>query len=146
MPVITPQVYPVSTGTLATALTTAFVTPIAINILNNPLQALPGTKLPVNGKFGVKISAIYIHVHALAGAPAPTSLVVRVSPDATGDEILVPDTSATIATGFTTATKGGVVYKVDVDAFLLSENIYVTVKTNAGTATLKNVTLTLEKT
>lgn len=145
MPVITPQVYPVSTGTLTTALTTSFVTPIGINILNNTLQAQPGTKLPVNGKFGIKISGIYIHVHALAGAPAPTSLIVRLSPDATADEMLVPDTTATISTGFTNATRGGVVYKVDVDAFLLSENIFVTVKTNQGTATLKNVTITLEK-
>jgi hypothetical protein len=143
MPVITPQVYPVSTGTLTTALTTSFVTPIAINILNNPLQPQAGTKLPVGGKFGVKISGIYIHVHAIAAGA--TSLIVRVSPDVTADEMLVPDTTATIATGFTNATRGGVVYKVDVDAFLLTENIYVTVKTNIGTATLKNVTLTLEK-
>jgi len=143
MPVITPQVYPVSTGTLTTALTTSFVTPIAINILNNPLQPQAGTKLPVGGKFGVKISGIYIHVHAIAAGA--TSLIVRVSPDVTADEMLVPDTTATIATGFTNATRGGVVYKVDVDAFLLTENIYVTVKTNLGTATLKNVTLTLEK-
>lgn len=145
MPVTSPQVYAVSTPTLATALTTAFVTPIGINILNNTLQPQPGTSLPVGGRFGVKISGIYIHVWALAGAPAPTSLIVRVSPDATADEMLVPDTTATISTGFTNATRGGVVYKVDVDAFLLSENIYVTVKTNSGTATLKNVTLTLEK-
>ena len=143
MPVITPQVYPVSTGTLTTALTTSFVTPIAINILNNALQPQAGTKLPVGGKFGVKISGIYIHVHAIAAGA--TSLIVRVSPDVTADEMLVPDTTATIATGFTNATRGGVVYKVDVDAFLLTENIYVTVKTNLGTATLKNVTLTLEK-
>lgn len=143
MPVTSPQVYAVSTPTLTTALTTAFVTPIGINILNNVLQAQPGTKLPVGGKFGVKISGIYIHVHAIAAGA--TSLIVRVSPDATGDEMLVPDTTATIATGFTNATRGGVVYKVDVDAFLLTENIFVTVKTNAGTATLKNVTITLEK-
>ena len=145
MPVTSPQVYPVSTGTLTTALSTTFIAPIAINILNNPLQPQAGTKLPVGGKFGVKISGIYIHVHTLAGSPAPTSLIVRVSPDATADEILVPDTTATISTGYTTATRGGVVYKVDVDAFLLNENIFVTVKTNQGTANLKNVTITLVK-
>jgi hypothetical protein len=145
MPVTSPQVYAVSTPILTTALTTSFITPIAINILDNVLQPKPGTKLPVGARFGVKISGIYIHVHALAGAPAPTSLIVRVSPDATADEMLVPDTSATIATGFTNAARGGVVYKVDVDAFLLNENIFVTVKTNQGTANLKNVTITLEK-
>jgi len=145
MPATSPQIYPVSTPILSTALSTSFVTPIGINILNNVLQPLPGTKLPVGGRFAVKISGIYIQVQALAGSPAPTSLIVRLSPDATADEILVPDTTATISTGFTTVTKGGVVYKVDVDAFLLTETIFVTVKTNQGTATLKNVTITLEK-
>jgi hypothetical protein len=143
MPVISPQVWPVSTGTIATALGTSFVAPIAINILNNPLQPAPGTPLPAAGKFGVKISAIYVHVHAIAAFA--TTLTIRVSPDATADEILVPDTIATIATGYTDPTRGGVVYKVDVDAFLENPTIYVTVKTNAGTCNLKYVNLIMEK-
>lgn len=143
MPVTSPQVWPVSTGAITTALGTSFVAPIAINILNNPLQPAPGTPFPAAGKFGVKISAIYVHVHAIAvGA---TTLTIRVSPDANADEILVPDTTATIATGYTNPTRGGVVYKVDVDAFLETPTIFVTVKTNAATANLKYVTLTLEK-
>jgi hypothetical protein len=140
---VAPEVWPVSTGTITTVLTTAFVTPIAINILNNSFQPAPGTKAPDVGRFGVKISAIYIHVHAIAAGA--TSLIIRVSPDATADEILVPDTTATISTGFTTAARGGVVFKVDVDAYLETPTIYVTVKTNAGTANLKYVNVILEK-
>jgi len=140
---ITPEVWPVSTGTITTALSTTFIAPIGINILSNPASGTPGTPVPTAAKFGVKVSAIYIHVHSIAGGC--TALTVRVSPDATGDEILVPDTKATIATGYTTATRGGVVYKVDVDAWLETPTLYVTVKTDAGTANLKYVNLTLEK-
>jgi hypothetical protein len=143
MPVTSPQVWPVSTGTITTALSTAFVTPIGINILNNAAQPAPGVKAPTDAKFGVKISAIYVHVHTIAAGA--TSLIIRVSPDATADEILVPDTTATISTGFTTAARGGVVYKVDVDAWLETPTIYVTVRTNAGTANLKYVNVILEK-
>lgn len=143
MPVTSPQIWPASTGTLTTGLTTAFVAPIAINILSNPSVPAPGTPIPTAAKFGVKLSGIYIHVHSIAAGA--TKLTVRVSPDATMDECLVPDTQATIATGYTTATRGAVVYKVDVDAWLESPTLYVTVKTDAGTANLKYVTLTLEK-
>lgn len=143
MPVTSPRVWPVSTGTLSTALTTVFVAPIAINILNNGAQAAPGITIPTDAKYGVRISAIYIHVDTIG--VGCTTLTVRVSPDATADEILVPDTTATIATGFTTATKGGVVYKVEADAWLQTSSIFVTVRTNASTATLKYVNVILEK-
>lgn len=143
MPVASPQVYPVSTGTLTTALTTAFVTPIGINILNNSLQPASGVKAPTDARFGVRISAIYVHVHAIAAGC--TALTIRVSPDATADEILVPDTQATLSTGFTNAARGGVVFKVDVDAYLETPSLFVTVKTNAGTANLKYVNVILEK-
>ena len=143
MAITSPQVWPASTGTLTTALSTAFIAPIGINILSNPSVPTPGTPVPTAAKFGVKLSGIYIHVHSIAGGC--TALTVRVSPDATGDECLVPDTKATLAFGYTTATRGGVVYKVDVDAWLESPMVYVTVKTDAGTANLKYVNLTIEK-
>jgi len=143
MPTTSPQIWPVSTGTLTTGLTTAFVAPIAINILNNQTQPAPGTAIPTNGRFGFKLSGIYIYVHAIAGGA--TKLTVRVSPDATMDECIVPDTQATISLGYTNVTRGGVVYKVDVDAFIETPTLFVSVKTDAGTATLKYVNLTLER-
>jgi len=140
---IAPEVWPVSTGTITTALSTSFVAPIGINILSNPASGTSSIEIPKAAKFGVKLSSIYIHVHAIAGGCA--KLTVRVSPDAAGDEILVPDTQATIATGYTTPSRGGVVFKVDVDAWLETPTLYVTVKTDAGTANLKYVNLILEK-
>lgn len=143
MPVTSPQVWPVSTGTLTTALTSNFVAPIAINILSNPAQPAPGTPIATNGKFGFNLSAIYVHVHAIAvGA---TKLTIRISPDATCDEILVPDTQATIANGYTNSTRGGVVFKVDALLYLDTPTFYVTLKTDTGTCNLKYVNLTLER-
>jgi len=128
------------TGTITQALTTAFHAPVALDL---------ATELSPDGKpltvtaYPFHISAVYIHVHAIAAGA--TSLVLRISPDSTGDEMLVPDTTATLSTGYTTATRGGVVYKVDVDAFLDTDQVYWTVKTNAGTATLKDLKITFSR-
>lgn len=127
------------TGVLSQALTTAFHAPIALDLMTDTTP--DGQPIAVTA-YPHKISALYIHVHAIAGGC--TALTVRISPDSTGDEILVPDTKATIATGYTTATRGGVVFKVDVDAFLGSDTVYWTVKTDAGTATLKYLKITYE--
>jgi len=128
------------TGTITQALTTAFHAPVALDL---------ATELSPDGKpltvtaYPFHISAVYIHVHAIAAGA--TSLVLRISPDSTGDEMLVPDTTATLSTGYTNATRGGVVYKVDVDAFLDTDQVYWTVKTNAGTATLKDLKITFSR-
>jgi hypothetical protein len=128
------------TGTITQALTTAFHAPVALDL---------ATELSPDGKpltvtaYPFHISAVYIHVHAIAAGA--TSLVLRISPDSTGDEMLVPDTTATLSTGYTNATRGGVVYKVDVDAFLDTDQVYWTLKTNAGTATVKDLKITFSR-
>lgn len=129
MPTTSPVILQATSGTISQSLTTSFHAPV--------LQALQ------DGMNGTYFSAIYIHVHAIAAGA--TSLTLRVSPDATGDECIIPDTTATLVSGYTTATRGAVVYKVDVDAYLPTSNIYWTVKTNAGTATLKYITFVYEK-
>ena len=50
-----------------------------------------------------------------------------------------------LGAGYTTATRVGVVYKVDVDGFLDSDTLYWTVKTDAGTATLKDLKITFSR-
>jgi len=128
------------TGTITQALTSAFHAPVALDLVtetspdNNPLSV---TAYPFH------ISAVYIHVHAIAASA--TSLILRISPDATGDECIVPDTTATLSTGYTNATRGAVVYKIDVDAFLNTDQVYWTVKTNTGTATLKSLKITYSR-
>lgn len=139
MPTVNMNIKQADTGLITQALTTAFHAPVALDLVT---ETSPDGKPLTVTAYPHKISAIYIHVHAIAGGC--TALTLRVSPDATGDEILVPDTKATIATGYTTPTRGGVVYKVDVDAFLDSDTVYWTVKTDAGTATLKDLKITYE--
>jgi hypothetical protein len=128
------------TGTITQALTTAFHAPVAIDLA--PELSPDGKSLTVTA-YPFHISAVYIHVHAIAGGC--TKLTLRISPDSTGDEMFVPDTQATLSTGYTTAARGGVVYKVDVDGFLDTDTLYWTVKTDAGTATLKDLKITFSR-
>lgn len=128
------------TGTITQNLTTSFHAPVAIDLA--PEISPDGKPLTVTA-YPFHISAVYIHVHLIAGGC--TKLTLRISPDALGDEMLVPDTQATIATGYTNAARGGVVYKVDVDSFLDTDTLYWTVKTDAGTATVKDLKITFSR-
>lgn len=129
-----------TTGTITQAVTSAFHAPVALDLVTETSpdnQPLSVTAYPL------RVSAVYIQVDTIAGGC--TSLTVRVSPDAAADQILIPDTSATIAIGYTTATKGGVVYKVEVDSYLSTDTVYWTVKSNAGTCNVKSLSITYER-
>jgi len=82
-----------------------------------------------------RLSAIYVQVDTIAAGA--TSLTIRATSDAAGQLIIVPDTTATISTGITTATAGGVVLKIDVDYRAAESDFYVHFKTNAGTCNVK---------
>jgi len=91
------------------------------------------------------IDTVNLHVHAIAGGCA--KLTVRVTSDAAGNEAIVPDTEATIALGIGTATTGSVAFSAGVG--MTNQNptqtdalVYVWVKTDAGTANLKEATIT----
>jgi len=128
------------TGTITQNLTTAFHAPVAIDLATE--TSPDGKSLGVTA-YPFHISAVYIHVHAIAGGC--TKLSLRISPDSTGDEMFVPDTQATLSTGYTNATRGGVVYKVDVDGFLDTDILYWTLKTDAGTCTVKDLKITFTR-
>jgi len=128
------------TGTITQNLTTAFHAPVAIDLATE--TSPDGKSLGVTA-YPFHISAVYIHVHAIAGGC--TKLTLRISPDSTGDEMFVPDTQATLSTGYTNATRGGVVYKVDVDGFLDTDILYWTLKTDAGTCTVKDLKITFTR-
>ena len=128
------------TGTITQAVTTAFHTPVAIKIAT---EVSPDNKPLGVTSYPLHLSGVYIHVHAIAASA--TTLTLRISPDAAGDECIVPDTTATIAVGVTTATRGGVVYKVDLDAFLDTDTVYWTVKTNVGSCTVKDLKITFSR-
>ena len=135
-----PTILSATTGTITQAVTNVFHVPLAIDL--SPQVSPDGLPITVtNYKF--RFSAIYVHVHAIAAGA--TSLTLRVCPDQTCDEAIVPDTIATIATGYTNVARGAVVYKVEVDSALLSDTIWFTMKTNAGTCSLKELKVTYER-
>lgn len=139
MPVTTPAINAVSTGTLTTALTNAFITPVAMDLYTETTPN--GFPLTVtNLKF--KLASLYIYVTTIAGA---TTLTLQLSSDAAGDRMLIPATTATLVTGFTTAAKGSVVLRADVDMSLITDKVYYTLKTDAGTCTLDEIIVCFDK-
>ena len=123
-----------------TGLTTAFGTAREHNLT----LALPAFQQAAKQWVGI-LDTVNLHVHAIAGGA--TKLTVRVTADAAGNESLIPDTEATIAVGIGTATTGSVAFSAGVG--MTNQNptqtdttVYVWVRTDAGTANLKEVTLT----
>lgn len=83
-----------------------------------------------------RISGIYIQVDNIVGA---ASITMRVTQDAAGDLIIVPDTTANLSTGITTATRGGVVFKVDIDYKHTDSIAWMHFRTNAGNCNIRVV-------
>lgn len=86
-----------------------------------------------------RLEGLNIQVNTIAGGAA--SLTMRICSDADGDVVLVPDTTATISTGITTATSGSVAFKVDVPLQLPvggpgAGTLYLFVKVDVGTVTM----------
>lgn len=130
----------VSQTTGTTALSTSFGTARAHNLTAN----LPPPQADARTWTGF-LETVNIHVHAIAGGC--TQLIVRVTSDAAGNESIVPDVTATIATGIGTATTGSVAISAGVG--LTNRNptqtdciVYVWARTNAGTCDLKESTIT----
>ena len=98
-------------------------------------QGSTGQGLMISGE----LSGLFIFISSISGASA---LAVVVTDDEAGDRPIVPETSATIQTGMTTATKGGVVIQIDIQIYDSKEPIFVWVKSNAGTATIDEIVLT----
>ena len=90
-----------------------------------------------------RISAIYVQVDTIAAGA--TQLTLRVTRDAAGQQLIVPDTTATINTGITTATAGGIVLKVDVDYKHSDSIAWMHFKTNAGTCNVKSIDFVWEE-
>ena len=63
-----------------------------------------------------------------------TKVSIQVSRDAAGDDVLIPDTEATLAIGITTNTVGVAVYEVEANIYTQGE-IYIHARVDAGTYT-----------
>jgi len=136
---LAPAIKLATTGTITKATTSAYFNPVALDLAT---ETSPDNQPLTVTAYPHRISGIYIHVHNIAGGC--TSLTLKVSPDSAGDECLVPDTSASLSFGLTTPSRGGAVWKVEIDAFLNSDLIYWSVKTNAGTCDIKEVRFVYE--
>ncbi len=65
-------------------------------------------------RFRERVEGITVRLSAVGSA---TKITIKVCLDAAGDDIVIPDVEATIATGVSTATKGAVAYAVKVPLF-----------------------------
>ena len=94
--------------------------------------------------FNCRIEGIVIQVSSIAGSA--TKLTMRLCLDAAGDNIVIPDTQATIATGMATGTAGSVAYSVGIPVAQTMAgakgNFYLFIKTDTGTVTMDSSTIT----
>jgi hypothetical protein len=125
---------------LAVALTNAYVAGAQRHLipLNQDQSPVVGNKRGV-----ARLQALYVHVNTIAAGA--TSLTVRLTRDAAGNQPWIGDTTATLSTGITTATQGAVTVKIDVDYIHEDANLFVHFRTNAGTCTVDQVELTWEE-
>lgn len=107
-----------------------------------PLNQDISTQLGTTG-IRARLSGLYILVDTIAAGA--TTLTVRLTRDAAGDLVVIGDTTATISNGVTTATQGGVTYKIDVDYAHTDANLYLFWKTDAGTCNVRTIELTWEE-
>ena len=96
-----------------------------------------------SGRGVARLGGLYVFVNTIAAGA--TQLTVRLTRDLAGDIPVIPDTTATITTGVTTAATGSCVFKIDVDYLHTDDNLYCWIKTNAGTCTVYRLELTWEE-
>lgn len=101
-----------------------------------------GSPTRVSGqKFVGRLGTLFIHLTSISSA---TKLTVRVSRDSNGDEMVVPDVTATIATHVTASGKGSVAIDIDVPYVEPNntDSMYVFPKVDTGSATMAESTFT----
>ena len=93
--------------------------------------------------FANRIEGLHVRVTSIAGGAA--KLTCRITADAAGDFVLMPDTEATISTGVTTTTSGCVAYSIGIPFFGLinaDSKFWLFVRCDAGTVTLAQSCIT----
>ena len=87
--------------------------------------------------FTNEVDGLYVRVTNISGA---AKITARLCCDPDGDFTFLPDTEATLAIGLTTATTGVAVWDfgLPLKQFFGSSDVYLFIKTDAGTVTLAN--------
>lgn len=90
-----------------------------------------------------RIEGIFLQ---LSSVSVVATITMRLCLDAAGDNVVIPDTDATIVAGITTAADGAVAYSVGIPISQTMSgefgNLYLFVKGDAGTFTLDSSTIT----
>jgi hypothetical protein len=129
-------------GGLSLGATNAYAAAARHNVeINFDQSNIVGSNLA--GRGVARLGALYVFVNTIAAGA--TQLTVRVTRDLAGDVPVIPDTTATITTGVTTATSGSCVFKIDVDYLHSDDNFFCWIRTNAGTCTVNRLELTWEE-
>lgn len=99
-------------------------------------------------RFIERVEGIHIRLSSVGATPA-TKITMRVCLDAGGDDIVVPDTEATIATGVTTVATGAVAYSIKLPLYQSATGeigkLYVFFKADAA-CTVDQTTVTWTET
>ena len=108
---ITRFIHPSVNADLVAIATTAFTT--------DSVQAHDLTSyLPAFQKESANFKGIVNGLHVkLSDAAAATEVTIRICADADGDEVLVPDTTATLVAGITTSTVKWAAFKIDLPLY-----------------------------
>jgi len=108
-------------------------------------NAIPGVQ---NQRFRERVEGVHVRLSDV-GSPAATKITMRISLDAAGDECVVPDVEATIATGLTTTTEGAVAYSVKLPIYQSATGevgkLYIHLKADAA-CTVDQTTITWTET
>jgi len=128
----------VSNHTLSTAATTTYST-----ARRHPIPLNTNPNLPTQPRASALLSALFVRVGSIAGGC--TSLTVRITNDAAGDNSIIGDVTATLSTGVTTATTGTISVQLGVDWVHPDDTLYLFWKTDAGTCTVNLINLTWEE-
>ena len=100
---------------------------------------LTADTFPPDSNFFGHLQGMVVRFSSMASSP--TKIYVQISEDANGDNIIIPETVADIATGVTTATKGAIAIRVDLLVKLPQKNMFVFYRTDTGTVQIDKTQL-----
>ena len=106
-------------------------------------SALVSVDIDFRSVYAANLQGIWVRLTDISSTGV-NKLEIKVSSDASGDIIVIPDTEATIARGLTTTNSGYAVFKVDLD-YINGEDLYFFFKLNTGSAKVSTVDLSYRR-
>jgi len=89
--------------------------------------------------FSGRLEGMVIRLKSIAGGA--TKLTIKITHTATGTQVVIPDTEATIALEVGTLTEGGVAYSFDFTYMHTDDQLHIFYKTDGGTCTVDAIEL-----